>query len=611
MAADASVVAQTARAVDTSAFRLLRWLSHYALHRWRGLLAVLAIMLARIGLDLLKPWPLKVLVDHGLGSEPLTPVLAGLAAALPASGTREGLIAWSIAATVVLFLLAWAIGVASAYANIGFGQRMVYDLATDLFSHLQRLSLRFHNRHPVGDSLRRVTTDCGCVSAIVKDALLPIVTSVITLLAMFAVMWRMEPRLTLVSVVVVPWLFFVLRRYMQPMIDCSYAQQQTEGRMYEVMERTLSAIPVVQAFGREPACDRQFAKTTDDAVDAAVAAASVGVRFKVLITLGSACGTAAIVWIGAQSVLDGRLTVGSLLVFLAYLAALYAPLEALTYGPAATQAASGSARRVLEVFETNRDVDDRPGARRLTGLQGTVRLEHVTFGYDEGRPVLHDVSLEVRPGETVAIVGPSGAGKSTLVSLVPRLYDPWQGRITVDGIDVRDIELKSLRSRIALVLQDAFLFPISIADNIAYGKPHASRRDIEASARAANAHDFIARLPQGYDTIVGEGGTSLSGGERQRISIARALLKDAPILILDEPTSAVDAITEASLLEATRRLMKGRATIIIAHRMSTVAGANRLAVLDQGKVVETGTHAQLLQTRGVYARYHAMQALPG
>jgi len=611
MAVDASLVAQPARAVDTSAFRLLRWLSHYALHRWRGLLAVLAIMLARVGLDLLKPWPLKVLVDHGLGSEPLTPVLARLAAALPASGTREGLIAWSIAATVVLFLLAWAIGVASAYANIGFGQRMVYDLATDLFSHLQRLSLRFHNRHPVGDSLRRVTTDCGCVSTIVKDALLPIVTSVITLLAMFAVMWRMEPRLTLVSVVVVPWLFFVLRRYMQPMIDRSYAQQQTEGRMYEVMERTLSAIPVVQAFGREPACDRQFAKATDDAVDAAVAAAGVGVRFKVLITLGSACGTAAIVWVGSQSVLDGRLTVGSLLVFLAYLAALYAPLEALTYGPAATQAASGSAHRVLEVFETNRDVDDRPGARRLTGLQGPVRLEHVTFGYDEGRPVLHDVSLEVRPGETVAIVGPSGAGKSTLVSLVPRLYDPWQGRITVDGIDVRDIELKSLRSRIALVLQDAFLFPISIADNIAYAKPHASRREIEASARAANAHDFIARLPQGYDTVVGEGGASLSGGERQRISIARALLKDAPILILDEPTSAVDAITEASLLEATRRLMKGRATIIIAHRMSTVAGANRLAVLDQGKVVETGTHAQLLQTGGVYARYHAMQALPG
>jgi ATP-binding cassette subfamily B protein len=607
----ATVLAPPRPLIDTGAVRLFRWLGRYAVRRWRGLLAVLATMIAKIGLDLLKPWPMKVLVDHGLGDQPLTPALAALAAVLPGSESRETVIAWAVAATVVLFLLGWALGVASSYASIGFGQRMVYDLATDLFSHLQSLSLRFHSRQSVGDSIRRVTTDCGCVSVIVKDALLPFAASLVTLLAMFVVMWRMEPRLTLVSVAIVPWLLFALRRYMKPMLERSYEQQEAEGRIYETVERTLSAIPVVQAFGREPASDRALARATDRAVDAAVASTAVGLKFKLLTGLGTACGTAAIVWFGAQSVLDGRLTVGGILVFLSYLTALYGPLEALMYAPSTTQGAAGSARRVLEVLETRRDVEDRPDARRIRRLSGHVRIEHVTFGYERDRPILHDVSLEVRPGDTVAVVGPTGAGKSTLVSLVPRFSDPWSGRVTVDGVDLRDIELKALRSQVAVVLQESFLFPVSIAENIAYARPHVSKSEIEAAARAANAHDFIARLPQGYDTVLGERGATLSGGERQRLSVARAILKDAPILILDEPTSAVDAATEASLLDALRRLMHGRATIIIAHRMSTIANASFIVGLEHGRVVEQGTPAELLQRGGVYARYDAMQRTTG
>jgi ATP-binding cassette subfamily B protein/subfamily B ATP-binding cassette protein MsbA len=565
-------------------------------------------MILKIGLDLLMPWPMKVLVDHGLGNQPLPSIMANVAIALPGGGTREAIIGWSVAATVLLFLLGWALGVARSYANIGFGQRMVYDLATDLFSHLQRLSLRFHSRQSVGDSIRRVTTDCGCVSVIVKDALLPFAASIVSLAVMCSVMWQMEPRLTLVSLAVVPWLALVLHRYMTPMLERSYEQQEAEGRMYEVIERTLSAVPVVQAFSREAACDRAFARTTDVAVDAAVSTTIVGLKFKVLTGAGTACGTAAIMWVGAQSVLDGRLTVGGILVFLAYLASLYGPLEALMYAPTTTQGAAGSARRVLEILDTRREVADRPGAKAVQRMSRQVRLENVTFGYDRDRPVLDRVSLEVAPNQSIAIVGPTGAGKSTLVSLLPRFYDPWSGRVTIDGVDIRDIQLSNLRSQIALVLQEPFLFPVSIAENIAYGRPHASRSEIEAAARAANAHTFIDQLPEGYDTVVGERGATLSGGERQRLSVARAVLKDAPILILDEPTSAVDTQTEALLLEAMERLMKGRATIVIAHRMSTVANADGIVVLDHGAIVESGTPAELLRHGGVYARYCALQS---
>ena len=610
MAVDA-VIASRVPAVDASVPRLVRWVLGYAWRRWRGLLAVVATMVAKIGVDLLKPWPLKVLVDYGLAGQALNPTLAAIAAVVPGGDTRDGLITWSVASTVLLFVTAWALGVAAAYANIGFGQRMVYDLAASLFAHLQRLSMTFHSRQSVGDSIRRVTSDCGCVSVIVKDALLPFAAAMFTFVAMCMVMWRIDPALTLTAVAVAPWLVVVLRRYMQPMLDTSYAQQESEGRIYEVMERTLSAVPVVQAFGQEATCDRAFAKVTGGAVDAAVAAAAVGLKFKLLIGLGTAVGTAAIIWIGAHSVLDGRITVGDLLVFLAYLAALYGPLETLLYAPSTTQGAAGSAKRVLEILETRRDVDDRPQARGLERVAGHIRMEQVSFAYEAGRHVLHDVSLAIRPGETLAIIGPTGAGKSTIASLVPRFHDPTSGRVLLDGVDLRDISLKSLRANVSVVLQEPFLFPMTIADNIAYGRPHASRRHIEEAARAANAHDFISRLPSGYDTVLGERGTTLSGGERQRLAVARAILKDAPILILDEPTSAIDALTEASLFEALDHLIAGRTTILIAHRMSTVAKADRVVVLADGAVVESGPPGELLQTGGLYARYCAMQSATG
>jgi ATP-binding cassette subfamily B protein/subfamily B ATP-binding cassette protein MsbA len=512
--------------------------------------------------------------------------------------------------TVLLFLLSWAAGLANAYTNISLGQRMVYDLAADLFARLQQLSLRFHTSKSVGDNIRRVTADCACISTILKDALIPALSSAVSLASMFLIMWRIDALLTVLALFVVPYMMLVFQIYARPMLEGSYRQQEIESRLYEVTEQTFSAMPIVQAFSREDFNDARFKAATRDTIAATVSLTNLQMRFKILIGLATACGTAGILWLGTRHVLQGQLWTGDIVLFLSYIASLYAPLEAVMYSTSTIQGAAGSAQRVWEVLGSEREVQDKPGAIAVERVRGHIRFEQVTFGYGADQPVLRDVSLELAPGEVVALVGPTGAGKTTLVSLVPRFFDPWRGRVLLDEMDLRDLQLKSLRRNVALVLQEPFLFPLSVAENIAYGRPHSTLAEIEAVARAANAHEFIRRLPEGYQTVLGERGATLSGGERQRVSIARALLKDAPILILDEPTSALDAETERLLLEALQRLTAGRSTLIIAHRLSTVRRANRIVVLQEGRVVETGTHDQLLASGGTYARFHELQFGP-
>jgi ATP-binding cassette, subfamily B, bacterial len=587
--------------------RLLRWVSRYASRRLLPLLAVLLTMLARVGLDVLKPWPMVFLLDYVLKGT-LRPVwVQAVVDVLPGSALPLNLVIWSVAATVLVFLLSWAVGLANSYAGISLGQRMTYDLAGDLFAKLQQLSLHFHRRNFIGDTVRRVTADSACVSVIVKDALIPVLSSLVSLVVMFFIMWRIDPTLTLLALVILPYMVFVFRAYAQPMMDRSYEQQEAEGRIYSFVEQVFSAIPVVQAFGRENLNDAEFKNINQQTIAATLTLTKVQLTFKILIGLATAIGTAGILWIGAQHALSGALSLGVIVLFLSYLGSLYGPLESLMYSTSTIQGAAGSARRVWELLHTEADVRDRPGAVPARKVHGQVAILNVTVGYEPDQPVLHDVSLDVHPGETVALVGPTGAGKSTLVSLVPRFFDPWTGKVLIDGQDARDIQLKSLRQNVSIVLQESFLFPLTVAENIAYANPGATMAQIETAARAANAHQFITKLSHGYDTLIGERGTTLSGGERQRLSIARALLKDAPILIMDEPTSALDAESEQALLDALERLTRDRTNFIIAHRLSTIRRATRIVVLEGGRIVETGTHTELLARGQTYARFHALQ----
>jgi len=563
-----------------------------------------------IGFSLLQPWPLKVLVDNVLRGRHLHGFLLSLFQALPGPHTRDSLLTWTIAATVAIFLLSWAAGLVASWAAIRFGSQMSYDVAADLFAHLQRLSLRYHARHGIGSSIRRITNDSEAVATIIQDGGLPAISAVATLVAMLVVMLELDAELTLVALAVIPPMALIVRRYSAPMTERSYVQQEAEGELYETLEQTLTGIAVVHAFAGESAADARLKANTDRIMRATVSMTWAQSRFSVLLGAVTALGTAAVVWIGADQALAGTISLGTILVFISYLGSLYSPVHDVSYSAGTISESLGSALRVVEVLDAPADVEDRPGAVRLERVRGEIAVEGVTFAYEAGRPVLHGVSFAAGPGEVVAVVGPTGAGKTTLVGLLPRFFDPDQGRVLLDGHDLRDLRLRQLRGGVSLVLQESFLFPFSIAENIAYGRVGASREEIVEAARAANAHEFVSRLPDGYDTVVGERGATLSVGERQRVAIARALLKDAPVLILDEPTSALDAETEGSLLQALDRLMEGRTTVIIAHRLSTIRKADQILVLRDGRIVERGHHQQLIELNGHYARMHNIQHGP-
>jgi ATP-binding cassette, subfamily B, bacterial len=579
----------------------------YAARDRQGWALIVAVTLLQTFTAVLTPFPMKVLVDQALGGEPASDPLGALFASLPGGSQPEGLIVYAALAGLVIFALNGGLEVVSAISWVKVGQRMVYELAFDMFAKLQRRSITFHSRTSVGDMISRVSGDSWAVHSVVSTLLFAPVRAIVMIGAMTFVMFNLNPSLTGLVLVVAPIMAATTHVFGKPTRRISKRQRVIAGGLHAHVQRMLSGLPVVQVFGQEQREYADFSAYANDAVRTHQRSVLVSGLKDLGTGLPMTLGSAVVLLAGGRAVIDGVMTIGTLLVFVGYLAVLQNGFKALANVYIGLQAAGGSVDRVTEVLDAEPEVRDRPGAKPLPAVAGRIRFSDVVVGYEPGRPVLHDISFEVAPGETVALVGPTGAGKSTLVSLVPRLIDPWSGQVTVDGHDISGVQLRTLRSQVALVLQEPFLFPTTIAENIAYGRPDASRYEIEMAARTANAHAFIDRLDDGYDTILGERGATLSGGERQRLSIARALLRDAPILILDEPTSALDAETEHSLLQALERLMEGRTTLIIAHRLSTVRSADRILVLEDGRIAASGTHEELVSEGGLYAHLTQLQ----
>jgi ATP-binding cassette, subfamily B, bacterial len=572
---------------------IYRRVLHYYRPFWRQTVFGLLLSLVGVGLNLLKPWPFKLIVDDFLR---------------PNSGPRGD---WRtfvplLCLALVAIQLVWGIiNWITNYLFVKIGLQALLKLRTDIYAHLQRLSLTFHDTRRSADSSFRVAYDSQSIQTIYNKGFTNIFASVITLVGTFGVMIRLDWQLTLLSLAIVPLLLGAIYFFAHRIRRESTFIQEQESAVLAQAQEGLSSIRMVHAFGREDWEVHQFHAQAQQSLQANLRLTLTNVNSALVISTLMVLGTAAMYYVGTLHVLSGALSLGSLLVFSAYLLMLYQPLESLTYTTWAMEGATAGARRCFEVLDRQDDVVDSPGAIAITKTDGAIGFKDVSFSYTSDRQILHDINLRIEPNQILALVGGTGAGKSTFLSLVPRFYDPTAGSVVLDGRDLRQITKKSLRAQVGIVLQDTLLFSTTVRENIAYGRPEASEKEIVDAACRAQADEFIRTLPDGYSSLVGERGSFLSVGQRQRIGIARAFLKNAPILLLDEPTSALDPATESAIMETIKELMAGRTTLIVTHRLATIHDVDQIIVLDRGRIVEQGRGPELVARGGVYAKLYA------
>ncbi|OFW39843.1 MAG: ABC transporter [Acidobacteria bacterium RIFCSPLOWO2_12_FULL_67_14] len=573
---------------------------------WKALTVALVAVLGETLTVILEPWPIKIVVDNILQSKKLPAVLGDIVTGLFGQNANA-IVAFAVAAVAVIAIVGAVSSYFEKYLTTSVSQWVAHDLRRTLYHHIQRLSLAEHDEARSGDLITRVTSDIEAIQDFINSALLGILVDVMTLVGMIGVMFYLNWRFTLIALSVSPALFLVVYSYTRRIKSASRAVRTQEGILLSVVQEVLTSIRVVKAFAREDYEDDRFESQSLANVEAGLQARAVKAKLAPLVEVIVALGTCLVLWYGARLAMAGQLSAGVLIVFLLYLGKMYKPMRDLSKMTDTVSKAMVGRERIQEVLDMESRVRDAQGARPAPRFKGQIEFSEVSFSYGNGKPILKDVSFTIEAGQIAAIVGPSGTGKTTIVSLIPRFYDPVSGIVRIDGTDIRRYQLKSLRDQISFVLQDTLLFRATIWENIAYGKPDFAPGEIRRAAELADASAFIEAMPDGYDTMVGERGISLSGGQRQRIAIARAVIRDTPILILDEPTAGLDAASEQAVIKALDALMKGRTSVVIAHHLGTIRHADVIFVINEFALVEQGTHEELLARNGVYADMHRIQ----
>ncbi len=589
-----------------SLMKLVVWAIKLSRPYKKWVLIILIAMLLETVMSLATPWPLKIIIDNAVGHHPLPAALAWMESFFPAESTFQ-----LVTVVAISFVLITAFGALASYIentyNESVAQYIANDLRRKMYHHLQQLSLAYYDSHQTGKLLSTITADVSTIQDFASSTLLNILVDALTIIGMLGIMFYLHPGFTLMALAITPFLLLFVARFKKAMKSATREVRKDQSNMFIVLQQGLESMRAVNAFGRQDVEEDRLKKVSKEIVVASLHARRVKSALSPIVTIVVSVCTALVLWRGADLVLTKVMTVGALTVFLWYMNKFFSPVQDLAKMTNAVAQAAIALERIQAILETDSIIPEKPNAKDPGKLSGNIVFDQVCFAYDPKYPVLHNTCFQINCGQRIGICGPTGSGKSTVVSLIARFYDPLSGRVLIDGTDISDFTLDGLRSQIGFVLQDTVIFYGSVRENIAYGRPHATEEEIIEAAKLANAHEFISRMPHGYDTLVGERGVTLSGGQKQRIGIARAVVRNSPILILDEPTASLDTESEKLVMEALEKLMTGRTVITIAHRLSTIRDADKIMVFDNGCIAEQGTHEELLEKGEIYANLYNVQ----